>query len=130
MKLGDLIQSGDFKGEKHVPVLDAPVKVEAGEAFTVEVCVGKDIPHPNKMEHHISWIQIFFKPADTKFAIEIAKFNYTAHAAAMDPSAAGPALAEPFSCVKIKLAKSGTLIAQSYCNLHGLWETSQEITVE
>ena len=53
MKLGDLIQSGDFKGEKHVPVIESPAKVKAGEAFKVCLSVGKEIPHPNKPEHHI-----------------------------------------------------------------------------
>lgn len=130
MKLGDFVQSGDFKGEKHVPVIEAPEKVKAGERFIAKVSVGKEIPHPNKMEHYIAWIQLFFKPVDSKFVIELAKFDYTAHGAAMDPTASGPAHAEPVSCVSLKLAKSGTLIVQSYCNLHGLWESSQEITVE
>jgi len=130
MKLGELVQSGDFKGEKHVPVIDAPTKVKAGEPFTVNVCVGKEIPHPNKMEHHISWIQIFFKPVDSKFAIELAKFDYAAHAAAMDTSLSGPALSEPVGSSVLKITKPGTIIVQSYCNLHGLWESSQEISVE
>ena len=130
MKLGDAIQSGDFKGEKHVPVIEAPAQVKAGEAFTVKVCVGKEIPHPNKMEHHIAWIQLFFKPEDSKFLIELAKFDYAAHAAAMDTTKTGQAWAEPFNCLQTKLAKSGTLIALSYCNLHGLWESSQEIKVD
>ena len=42
MKLGDLIQSGDFKGEKHVPVIEAPSKIKAGEAFKVCLSVGKE----------------------------------------------------------------------------------------
>ena len=130
MKLGDLIQSGDFKGEKHVPVIDAPVKVKADEAFNVNLSVGKEIPHPNKPGHHICWIQLFYKPTDGKFVIELAKFDYTAHAAAMDPAAPGPAMTEPSSSVLVKLAKSGTLIVQSYCNIHGLWESAQEIVVE
>ena len=130
MKLGDLIQSGDFKGEKHVPVIEAPAKIKAGEAFKVCISVGKEIPHPNKPEHHISWMQLFYKPSDGKFVIELAKFDYTAHAAAMDPALSGPAMAEPSSSVLVKLAKSGTLIVQSYCNLHGLWESSQEVEVE
>lgn len=129
MKLGDAIQSGDFKGEKHVPVIEAPEQVKAGEAFFVKVSVGKEIPHPNKMEHHIAWIQLFFKPEDSKFVIELAKFDYAAHAAAMDVTKTGPAWSEPVSCLQTKLAKSGTLIALSYCNLHGLWESSQEIKV-
>ena len=130
MKLGDLIQSGDFKGEKHVPVIESPAKVKAGEAFKVCLSVGKEIPHPNKPEHHICWIQLFYKPAGGKFVIELAKFDYTAHAAAMDPSSPGPAMTEPGSSVLVKLAKPGTLIVQSYCNIHGLWESSMEIEVE
>jgi superoxide reductase len=39
-------------------------------------------------------------------------------------------MSEPSSSVLVKLAKSGTLIVQSYCNLHGLWESSQEVEVE
>lgn len=62
--------------------------------------------------------------------IELAKFDYTAHAASMDPAAPGPAMTEPCSCATLKLAKSGTLIVQSYCNIHGLWESSAEIEVE
>ena len=30
MKVADTIQSGDWKGEKHVPVIEAPEKVKAG----------------------------------------------------------------------------------------------------
>ncbi|MDL2298802.1 class II SORL domain-containing protein [Synergistaceae bacterium OttesenSCG-928-D05] len=128
--IGEFVQSGDYKGEKHVPVIEAPAKVKAGEKFQVQVSVGKEIPHPNKMEHHISWIQLYFKPADTKFLIELADFQFTAHGAAMDPTAVGPAHCEPIGTAAVKLAKSGTLYALSYCNLHGLWESSQEITVE
>ena len=29
MKIGELIQSGDWKGEKHVPVIEAPASVKA-----------------------------------------------------------------------------------------------------
>lgn len=130
MKIGELIQSGDFKGEKHVPVIDAPAKVKAGEAFKVSLSVGKEIPHPNKPEHYIGWIQLFYKPTEGKFLIELAKFDYSAHAASMDPSAPGNAMTEPNSSVHVKLAKSGTLIVQSYCNIHGLWESSHEIEVE
>lgn len=129
MKIGELIQSGDFKGEKHVPVIEAPDKVKAGEQFFAKVCVGKEIAHPNKPEHHIAWIQLFFKPYNAKFAVEVAKFDYTAHADTMT-DIPGPVIAEPASCVSMKLTTSGILIAQSYCNIHGLWETSRKIEVE
>jgi superoxide reductase len=130
MKLGDTIQSGDFKGEKHVPVIEAPAKVKAGEAFQVEVSVGKEIAHPNKAEHYIGWIKLFFTPEGGKFAIEVADFDFAVHGDSMNPDKPGPVFAEPFGVTKIKLAKAGTLTALSYCNLHGLWESSKEIAVE
>lgn len=130
MNIGEAIKSGDFKGEKHVPVIEAPEKVKAGELFKVQVSVGKEIPHPNKMEHHISWIQLYYKAADGAFLVELADFNFAAHGAVMDITAPGVAFCEPTGTAAVKLAKSGTLIALSYCNLHGLWESSKEIIVE
>ena len=35
MKLCDYVQSGDWKGEKHVPVVEAPEKVSSREAFKI-----------------------------------------------------------------------------------------------
>ena len=130
MKRGDNIQSGDFKGEKHVPVIKMPTTVKAGELFELKACVGEEIPHPNTPEHYISWIQLFYKPTDGKFITELGKFYFTSHADSASPTVPGASSTEPFCSVKIKLAKSGTVIAQSYCNIHGLWETFQEITVE
>ena len=56
MKLADVIQSADWKAEKHVPVIDIPATVQADELISITVTVGKDIPHPNTSEHHIRWI--------------------------------------------------------------------------
>lgn len=130
MKIGEAIKSGDFKGEKHVPVIEAPEKVKAGELFQIQVSVGKEIPHPNKMEHHICWIQLYYKAADGAFLVELANLNFGAHGAVMDAAAPGIAFSEPAGTVSAKLGKSGTLVALSYCNIHGLWESSVEITVE
>ena len=129
MKLGDYVQSGDWKGEKHVPAIDAPEKVAAGEAFKVEFSVGKEIAHPNTVAHHIRWIKLYFIPDGGKFAIELATESFDVHGDSMDAAAPGPAFAEPFGSVKIKLDKSGTLMAESYCNIHGLWESTKTITV-
>ena len=130
MKIGEAIKSGDFKGEKHVPVIEAPGDVKAGELFTVQVSVGKEIPHPNKMEHHICWIQLYYKPEGGAFLIELANFQFGAHGANMDSSAPGVAYSEPVGTVSVKISKPGTLYALSYCNIHGLWESEKEITVE
>jgi len=44
---GEFFQTADWKKEKHVPVIDCPEHVKAGEMFTVKVTVGKEAPHPN-----------------------------------------------------------------------------------
>ncbi|MDR1965266.1 MAG: class II SORL domain-containing protein [Synergistaceae bacterium] len=129
MKLGDLTQTGDWKGEKHVPVIEAPDRAAKGEAFEVKLCVGKEIAHPNTASHYIKWIKLYFVPDGGKFAIELANLTFDAHADSTDPEKPGPAHAEPFGSVKVKLSSGGTLIAQSYCNIHGIWENSKEIVV-
>ncbi|MDO5716100.1 MAG: class II SORL domain-containing protein [Tissierellia bacterium] len=123
MTIGEFYQSGDWKGEKHVPVIDAPENVEKDKDFMVNVEIGKEIPHPNEMEHHIVWIKLYYKGEDEKFPVELGTYNFRAHGE-------GDAFAEPKLNVQVKLNKSGTLIATSYCNIHGLWENSQEVTVK
>ncbi|MDU1973941.1 MAG: desulfoferrodoxin family protein, partial [Veillonella sp.] len=56
MAVHDYIKSGDFATEKHVPVIETVDTVKAGETFHVTLSVGKDIAHPNTVEHHIEWI--------------------------------------------------------------------------
>ena len=65
-ELNDLLQSADWKKEKHVPLIEAPEKVKKGEFFKVTATVGKEIAHPNKTEHHIRWIEIYFQPDGEK----------------------------------------------------------------
>lgn len=119
MKIGELVQSGDWKGEKHVPLIEAPSSVKADEFFTVGLSVGKEIAHPNTAEHYIGWIKLFFKPKDEKFPYQVGELNFTIHH--------GPAQCDPSGSVRVKVSKPGTLIALSYCNVHGLWESSSEI---
>ena len=66
MKFSDVIQSADWKTEKHVPAIEAPATVKAGEVFNVTVSVGKEVAHPNTTEHHIRWIRLAYKPAEAK----------------------------------------------------------------
>jgi superoxide reductase len=130
MKIADLVQSADWKAEKHVPVIEAPDKVKAGEKASIEVCVGKEIAHPNTTEHHIRWIKLYFKPDNAKFAFEVANFEFTAHGESTEGANKGPVYTEPVGKAAIKLSSSGTLIAEAYCNIHGLWEGYKNIIVE
>lgn len=130
MKISDVIQSADWKSEKHVPVIGAPEKVKAGETFAVEVSVGKEIAHPNTTEHHIRWIRLYFKPDNSKFVFDVATFEFNVHGESVEGGNKGPVYAEPTGKAVIKISSSGTLIVTSYCNIHGLWESSQPIAVE
>ena len=121
--LGQFLQTGDWKGEKHVPVIHSPEVVKAGEDFEVKISIGDEIKHPNTLEHHISWFKVFFHEEGSKFPVELGTYNFTAHGE-------GNMFNEPIALSKAKLNKSGTIYAISYCNIHGLWENSKEITVE
>ena len=127
MKLTELVQTGDWKGEKHVPVIEAPDSVSRGESFKVELSVGKEIPHPNTTEHHIRWIALYFKAKDGKFPYEVAKLFFDSHGEAVKGAKEGPVYADPHGVVTMNIQGSGTLMAMSYCNIHGLWENSRDI---
>ena len=122
MKLGEKIQSADWKTEKHVPTIDCPDKVEADASFTVKVAVGKEIPHPNTLEHHIQWVQLYFQPEGSKFVFQVGQAEFSAHGEAS-------VFTSPFAKFSMKVNSPGTLIALSLCNIHGLWESSKEIEV-
>lgn len=127
-KLGEVLRSGDWKNEKHVPVINAPAEVMADEVFTVTVEIGTGEPHPNTTEHHIRWIKLFFQP-EQGFTYELADFQFTAHGESVKGANEGPAYTESKASVDVKLNTSGTLMALSYCNIHGLWENAVEIKV-
>lgn len=121
-ELSEHIQKADWKKEKHAPVIECPNEVKAGEFFEVKVGLGKEIAHPNTAEHHISWIALYFQPQGDKFTYEVARFEFSAHGE-------GTAFTSPVASVSLKVDKSGTLHALALCNIHGLWESSQEIGV-
>ena len=121
--LGSLYQSGDWKGEKHVPVINAPEKVKKGELLEVKLNIGEGVPHPNTFEHYISWMKLYFKPEGSNFPIEIGSFDFAAHGES-------EIFTEPIVTSHFKAEKSGVIYASSYCNIHGLWENKQELTVE
>ncbi len=108
--LKNTIKSGDWRGEKHVPVIEYEKK---DGMIEVEVSVGKEVPHPNTTEHYIAWIELYFEPDNGKFPILIGHVTFTNHS---DP------LTEPRAKFYFKTERSGKLMALSYCNLHGLWE--------
>jgi superoxide reductase len=128
-KLSDAMQSADWKSEKHVPVIECPDEVKAGEFFAVKVSLGKAVAHPNTTEHHIRWIQVYFQPEGAKAPLQIADFEFTAHGESLDGSNKGSVFTHHEAATSMKTGKSGTLHALAYCNIHGVWQSSKEIKV-
>jgi superoxide reductase len=128
-KMGELFQTADWKSEKHVPVIECPAEVKTDEIFQVKVSIGKEVAHPNTTDHHIRWIQLFFKPDGDKFSYQIGNYEFTAHGESTEGPDTGPAYTNHAAVTEVKLKKSGTLHAISLCNIHGLWENSQQVKV-
>ena len=127
MRLGDRIQEADWKKEKHVPVIEAPDKVKAGEMFEVKVTLGKEIAHPNTTEHHIAWITLYFHPEGEKFTYQVGHYEFGAHGQSAEGPNKGPVYTHHGISTSMKTAKAGTLHALAHCNIHGLWESSKEV---
>ncbi|MDY6903532.1 MAG: class II SORL domain-containing protein [Thermodesulfobacteriota bacterium] len=128
-KVCEYYQTGDWKNEKHVPVIECPASVSADTPFDVTLSIGKEIAHPNTTEHHIRWIKLFFKPDNGKFAYEVGSFEFSVHGESVDGANEGPAFTEPYATARIKIKQPGTLLATSYCNIHGLWENEVTISI-
>ena len=127
--LGEFIQSADWKSEKHVPVIECPDQVTRDELFDVSVSLGKEIAHPNTTEHHIRWITLYFKPAGEKFLHEVAHIEFASHGESVKGANEGPVTTHHAATATLKVSDSGTLLAMASCNIHGIWESSKELTV-
>lgn len=126
----ELFQSADWKTEKHVPVIEAPDAVRKGEPFKVTVTVGKEIPHPNKAEHFIAWIAVYFRPRGEKFPYEVGRCEFSAHGASVQGPDTSTVYTHPSVTLTFKTEKPGEILAASYCNIHGLWESAKPLAVE
>jgi superoxide reductase len=113
VKLGELLKGAQQEGkEKHVPIIELVDCPECGERV-VKVIVGKETPHPNTLEHHIKWIALF--GVKNGLAVHIATFDL------------GPTYGVPTVVTHAKLEDFSELLAVEYCNIHGLWESSQTL---
>lgn len=102
--------------KKHLPVIEAPDSVKAGEPFEVTVHVGKLLAHPNEPGHHIESIEL-----------------YKGHVFLARVDLAG-GLAEPKATFTVMLEsdvddQNSGLRAFEKCNLHGTWESTRAIEV-
>ncbi len=126
MGFAELLKTADWKSEKHVPAIEV---LEKDEKVKLRVSVGKEIPHPNKTEHHIRWIEVYFKPEGSKFPYMIGKADFEAHGASTEGPDTSTVYTEPDVNLTFKTGKSGTIYAFSYCNIHGLWVNEEELDI-
>ena len=115
MQFQNILKNTQSEGkEKHVPVIEiGKVKGEDG-ADIVHVVVGKETPHPNTVEHHIDWIELFGVKKNGQ-VIDLGR------------SAFAPAYTNPDVSFQIPVAEFKTFCALAYCNIHGIWENCLEI---
>ena len=128
--LNELIKQDDWKKEKHVPVIECDDQVKAGEKFCVTVTIGKEVDHPNTTEHHIRWVGLCFLPEGEQIPIQVGHCEFTAHGESTKGANQGPVYTHHSACVCMKTAKPGTLLAMSYCNIHGLWQSSKALAIK
>jgi superoxide reductase len=98
--------------KKHTPVITAPECVKKGEFFDVTIEVGKYMPHPNELSHHIEFIELY---SDHTY---LARMHFTGVTTA------------PTVTFRIALDHAHSkLRAFAYCNLHGNWGGCKDIHV-
>lgn len=101
----------DFE-RTHLPVIECPDEVKKGEYFTINVEVGRDVPHPNEPGHFIQFIELY--SGDTY----LARMDLTGERTSPKMSAS------------VSLDHDhGEIRAFERCNLHGVWESRKPIRV-
>jgi superoxide reductase len=128
-ELSTVIQSADWKTEKHVPVIECPDEVKRGDFFAVKATLGKAVAHPNTTEHHIRWIQLYFQPDGAKVPFQIGNIEFTAHGESVEGANKGSVFTHHEAAISMKAGQSGTILALAYCNIHGVWQSSKPIKI-
>ena len=124
-----MYQKADWKSEKHVPVIKAPDVVKKGELVKIGVTVGEEIAHPNTTEHHIRWVEVFFLPVNEKFPYHLGKTTFSAHGESVQGPNTSTVYTHHATELTFKTDKPGTIIATSYCNIHGFWSNEKPLAV-
>ena len=94
---------------KHVPQFDVPATLKKGQKATVTVNIGK-VPHPMEATHWIMWAELYVDDKLVGKRVELKPGD------------------KPQAKFEITPAGKATLKAHIYCNKHGLWENTKEIT--
>ena len=115
MNFTELIKKEKDEGkEKHVPCLQWWRGHISGQDI-IRVVVGHEVPHPNTIEHHIAWIELYGVKKDNEQVISLGR------------AACAPVFSNPnFRFQVNQLEDFSSFHAVAYCNIHGLWANSLE----
>jgi superoxide reductase len=110
-----IVKTGKDEGkEKHVPHIVIDKGHKEGKDI-VRVVVGHEVPHPNTMEHHICWIELYGVKQDNQ-VINLGR------------AAWAPVYSNPNVRFQInQIADFKAFHALAYCNIHGVWGNSLEV---
>ncbi len=115
MNFGDLLKGAEAEGkEKHVPVIEIGKGRGRENVDVVRVVVGKDVSHPNTMEHHIAWIELY----GVKKEGQLVCLGRAAFAAGY---------ANPNAMFQVPVGDFKVFCAIAYCNIHGVWQNCIEV---
>jgi len=130
VELSELMQSDDWKTEKHVPVIEIDGEAVKGQPIKVNVAVGKEKSHPNTTQHHIKWISLFFLPEGEKIPYQLGDIVFASHGSSVEGADTSTIYTDHQGSFVFKTEKAGTLLATSYCNIHGLWENERKLELK
>ncbi len=115
MQFQNILKGAESEGkEKHVPLIEIGKGKGEGGTDIVHVVVGKETPHPNTVEHHIAWIELFGVKRDGQ-VINLGR------------AAFAPSYTNPNVRFQVPVAEFKAFSALAYCNIHGLWENCLEV---
>lgn len=115
MKFGDILKGKESEGkEKHVPAIEVGKGKGEGDVDIVHVVVGKEVPHPNTAEHHISWVELYGVKKDGQ-VLDLGRCTLA------------PSYTSPNVRFQVPVEQFKTFCALAYCNIHGLWEDCIEV---
>ncbi|MHB9075312.1 MAG: desulfoferrodoxin family protein [Desulfobaccales bacterium] len=115
MDFSGIVKTGKDEGqEKHVPHIAIDKGHKEGKDI-VRVVVGHAVPHPNTMEHHICWIELYGVKKDSQ-VINLGR------------AAWAPVYSNPNVRFQVnQIADFKAFHALAYCNIHGVWGNSLEV---
>ncbi len=115
MQFAEILKGAEAEGkEKHVPTIEIVKGHGTDGADLVHVVVGKEVPHPNTVEHHIAWAELFGVKTDGQ-VINLGRADFA------------PAYTSPSVTFPVPVDQFKAFAALSYCNVHGAWQSAIDV---